>query len=234
MNVSSGYIFSRARFRSHTVSINQHNTNSPSSSTNNNNNRPAPFAAAVLLTLLSPLFIHNLRKTTTMTSLPDQMLDASAAACLVRIHSQPLTSDECNGASDALFDVYSKIDEPSVRFSNNIQRETFKPTMTNLAIPLSSTIDAGVLSELQCYIRAHCVEYFEATQADVSPGDPKNATKNQQQRGRRTPILIGRVGIRCVFCKHRSYNQRASQSTSFPSNLDKIYSGACYFTWRSR
>ena len=40
----------------------------------------------------------------------------------------------------------------------------------------------------------------------------------------RTPIVAGRVGIRCVYCKQLPFNERASQSTAFPSNLDKIYS----------
>lgn len=173
-----------------------------------------------------------------MRSFPDDILDEAAAACLVRMNSQRLNSDDCHQASEALFNILSEMTADV--FNEKIEGfdgiEAFKPTMANLAIPLASPSDSDTLSPLQCYIRAHCVEYFEATLSDVSPSrlsaDFKSTSKNKQQRGRRSPIVLGRIGIRCVYCKHCPYNLRASQSTSFPSNLDKIYSAVVM--WQCR
>ncbi|KAL3798831.1 hypothetical protein HJC23_004619 [Cyclotella cryptica] len=173
-----------------------------------------------------------------MRSFPDDTLDEAAAACLVRMNSQALSIDECQQASEALFAILSETttDDFNKKIEVFAAMQTFKPTMANLAIPLASESDSDTLSPLQCYIRAHCVEYFEATLSDVSPSissaDFKNSSRNQQQRGRRSPIVIGRIGIRCVYCKHCPYNLRASQSTSFPSNLDKIYSAVVM--WQCR
>lgn len=116
-----------------------------------------------------------------------------------------------------LFHIYSEMSgeslPPKDSATNEIQLS--KPTTESLAMPLASPKDADFLSPLQIYIRQHCVEYFEATELE---------DESKQQRGRRSPIVFGRVGIRCVFCKHSPDNERASQSTAFPSNLEKIYS----------
>jgi hypothetical protein len=152
---------------------------------------------------------HNRRMSSFTTNLNEQ----AAAACLVRMNSQQLNHDECDGASDVLFHIYSEMSGESLRPTNEIK--LFKPTTESLAMPLASPKDADFLSPLQIYIRQHCVEYFEATELE---------DESKQQRGRRSPIVFGRVGIRCVFCKHSPDNERASQSTAFPSNLEKIYS----------
>jgi hypothetical protein len=49
--------------------------------------------------------------------------------------------------------------------------------------------DREWLSELNCYIREHCVEVFSATKEDVA-ASPKS--------GR---IIYQQVGLRCVYCK---------------------------------
>ena len=81
-------------------------------------------------------------------------------------------------------------------------------------IPLATSTDTSNLSPLLCYIRTNCLEYFTATLTDE--GSP--------QRGRRSRIFEGRVGIRCVFCKHLPMEERGNQSIAFPNGLDKIYS----------
>ena len=92
------------------------------------------------------------------------------------------------------------------------------PTKTltpSTGIPLSTSTDPQNLPNLQCYIRSTCVEYFAYNPA-TDGGSP--------QRGRRSKIEEGRVGIRCVFCKDLSYENRWNQSVAFPNGLDKIYS----------
>ena len=194
---------------------------------------PAPTSSTSLLVI--PVATVSAEK---MRSFPDDIVDEAAAASLVWMNSQQLSSDDCHQASEALFNILSEMtaDDFSKKIEGFDGIEVFKPTMANLAIPLASPSDSDILSPLQCYIRAHCVEYFEATLSDVSPSrlsaDFKNSSKSQQQRGRRSPIVLGRIGIRCVYCKHCPYNLRASQSTSFPSNLDKIYSAVVM--WQCR
>ena len=162
-----------------------------------------------------------------MASFPSNVLEAAAVESLLRMNAEQLNRDECDGASDVLFGIYSA--GINVKESNKIANRSgmdFYRPKGNLSIPLSTPDDADYLSPLQCYIRKHCVEYFEATDADNS----NSSSKHKQQRGRRTPIVIGRVGIRCVFCKDCPFSQRASQSTAFPSNLEKIYSSVVVST----
>ncbi len=83
-----------------------------------------------------------------------------------------------------------------------------------LPMSLFSPSDADFLSPLQCYIRKNCIEFF-AAEANES---------GYIAKGRQTPITSGRVGIRCIYCKHAT--KRATQSTSFPKQIDKIYSAA--------
>ena len=121
--------------------------------------------------------------------------EAAAAMCLLSMKSA-LTSPET-------------IPSPDNHNSNtNVHRPQNR---TQLPMPLSTPNDAQFLSPLQCYIRQHCVEFF--------------AVENGQDyvaKGRQTQITSGRVGIRCVFCKWET--KRASQSTSFPAKIDKLYS----------
>jgi hypothetical protein len=87
------------------------------------------------------------------------------------------------------------------------------PHNTNQLLPMSlfTPRDSDFLSPLQCYIRKN-IEFF-AADANGS---------GYVAKGRQTPITSGRVGIRCLYCKHAT--KRATQSTSFPKQIDKIYS----------
>ena len=155
-----------------------------------------------------------------MASFPSNVLEAAAVESLLRMNAEQLNRDERDGASDLLFAIYSA--EMNIKESPKTayRSKTDSEAKGDLSIPLSSPEDVDYLSPLQCYIRKHCVEYFEATDTD----SPNSSSKHKQQRGRRSPIVIGRVGIRCVFCKNCPLSERASQSTAFPSNLEKIYS----------
>lgn len=80
-----------------------------------------------------------------------------------------------------------------------------------LPTPLTTSQDTAHLSPLSCFIRSTCLEYFAAPFSKVTPG-------------RKAAIVEGRIGVRCVFCKHIPKIQRASQSESFPSRVEKVYS----------
>ena len=78
-------------------------------------------------------------------------------------------------------------------------------------MPLSTSDDLYWLSEYLCFVRAKCLEVFEATEADVT------------SRKKSKKIKKGQVGIRCRFCAHQSYKIRAGRSSSFPSSKSRIY-----------
>lgn len=83
-----------------------------------------------------------------------------------------------------------------------------------LPMSLFTPSDSDFLSPLQCYIRKNCIEFFAADDNE----------SGYVAKGRQTPITSGRIGIRCRYCKHAT--KRATQSTSFPKQIDKIYSAA--------
>mmetsp|Transcript_50806 Transcript_50806/g.152949 ORF Transcript_50806/g.152949 Transcript_50806/m.152949 type:complete len:646 (-) Transcript_50806:26-1963(-) len=88
--------------------------------------------------------------------------------------------------------------------------------------------DAHWLSDLQCYVRSSCCEFFVAGESDVktSPSTSRrsnNSSSNGAGGGRRGRVSVGRVGIRCMFCRDLPSSARAAQSTSFPSQISGIY-----------
>ena len=79
------------------------------------------------------------------------------------------------------------------------------------AMPLSTSDDSYWLSEYQCFIRAQCLEVFEAAEDDIT------------SRKKVKKIREGQVGIRCRFCAHQPKRRRVGRSSSFPSSKSRIY-----------
>jgi hypothetical protein len=71
--------------------------------------------------------------------------------------------------------------------------------------------DSEWLSELNCYIRRHCVEAFSATEEDAS---------RSSKRGR---VAVNQVGIRCRFCAATDCTEKGIAAVSFPSSIAGIY-----------
>ena len=59
-------------------------------------------------------------------------------------------------------------------------------------VPLGLESDKDWLTPLHCFIRRYCVEVFTATEIDVAT----------PSKGKRKPITVGQVGIRCPHCHH--------------------------------
>ena len=81
---------------------------------------------------------------------------------------------------------------------------------------LALTEDKDWLTPLHCFIRKHCVEVFTATELDVAT----------PQKGKRKPISVDQVGIRCPHCHEGCVDQdpnRDRGSVYFPSNLSSVY-----------
>lgn len=64
-------------------------------------------------------------------------------------------------------------------------------------VPLGVDDDKYWLSELQVYLRSNFAEAFGATEDDIAA----------PMHGRNKPIALGQVGIRCVHCKRKCWNQ---------------------------
>ncbi|KAL7532074.1 hypothetical protein ACHAXR_004420 [Thalassiosira sp. AJA248-18] len=81
-----------------------------------------------------------------------------------------------------------------------------------LILLLAMPQDRHCLSETLCIIRNN-VEVFTATQEDINAPAP----------GRKRPIQIGQVGLRCVYCRMCQQRDRVKRATCFPSSMKRIY-----------
>jgi hypothetical protein len=82
-------------------------------------------------------------------------------------------------------------------------------------LPLAMSSDKEWLTPLHCFVRKHCVEVFCASSQDVST----------PSKGKRKPIQIGQVGIRCPHCQTSSAGavMRERGSVYYPTTISSIY-----------
>ncbi len=89
---------------------------------------------------------------------------------------------------------------------NHVGQNIFSAHPTRLSIPT----DQQFLHPVHNFLRNQCIEVF------VSDGQ-----NNSKKRGRGSKSNV--VGLRCVYCKHVSRQERANQAVSFPSKTAYIY-----------
>jgi hypothetical protein len=80
------------------------------------------------------------------------------------------------------------------------------------AVLLAMQTDAAVLSPIHVFIRQQ-IEVFEATQDDIEQPAP----------GRKTPILLNQVGLRCIHCRDLSPRDRVKRAVCYPSSVGRVY-----------
>ena len=81
-------------------------------------------------------------------------------------------------------------------------------------LPLAMACDKDWLTPLHCFVRRHCVQVFTATQTDVAT----------PSKGKRKPIHVGQVGIRCPHCHHdEEAKARERGSVYYPTTIASIY-----------
>lgn len=69
------------------------------------------------------------------------------------------------------------------------------------------------LSETLCIVREN-VEVFSATEADVKAPAP----------GRKRPVIVGQVGLRCIHCRAATHqSEKVKRAVCFPSSVKRIY-----------
>ncbi|KAL9179766.1 hypothetical protein ACHAXT_007736 [Thalassiosira profunda] len=81
-----------------------------------------------------------------------------------------------------------------------------------LLLLLALPHDRHCLSETLCIVRNN-IEVFTATLEDVNAPAP----------GRKRPIQLGQVGLRCVYCRMAPPKSRIKRATCFPSSVKRIY-----------
>jgi hypothetical protein len=134
-----------------------------------------------------------------------------------------LGMDSSRGGSSMEFDrsrhMSLGMDSSSSNYSSYGERtmSTGPINMFIQSIALSMPSDKDWLTPLHCFVRAHCVEVFTATESDVQ----------FPSKGKRKPIQIGQVGIRCPHCSTGSAptSQKARErgSVYFPTSISSIY-----------
>ena len=170
--------------------------------------------------------------------------DRMGASFLVQLKSRNMTSDLLEEASHYLAKMLKKQDlDPGLLIPGSISTQVInschfisrKNDTLNMGgiyrgLPLALPEDSRWLSDLQCFVRAYCCEFFTA-----ADGDTKNNSKACSKRynryrspasdGQRCPprAKSGQVGIRCVFCRSLPPCAKAAQSVSFPSRTGGIY-----------
>ena len=79
---------------------------------------------------------------------------------------------------------------------------------------LAMETDKEWLTPLHCFVRRHCVEVFTASEAEVAA----------PSKGKRKPIQVGQVGIRCPHC-HSADSSKARErgSVYYPTTISSIY-----------
>ncbi|KAG7363355.1 hypothetical protein IV203_026715 [Nitzschia inconspicua] len=87
-------------------------------------------------------------------------------------------------------------------------------SMMEKPLPLAMASDKEWLTPLHCFVRKHCVEIFTASDDDVAT----------PSKGKRKPIMVGQVGIRCPHCHSQdAARSRERGSVYYPTSIASIY-----------
>jgi hypothetical protein len=99
----------------------------------------------------------------------------------------------------------SSVGKPSIRHAptSNSGHERVK---------LAEHSDPEYLNPLHCFVRQH-VEVFTADKDDISAPAP----------GRKTRVVIGQVGIRCIHCAKLPSKERVKRAICYPPSVSGIY-----------
>jgi hypothetical protein len=103
--------------------------------------------------------------------------------------------------------------------ANNIASSTTPTCPLSSSAPVASTCrllttpeDVEYLNPLHCFVRRH-IEVFVAEADDISAPSP----------GRKTRVVLGQVGIRCIHCARLPPKDRVKRSVCYPANVSGIY-----------
>ena len=143
---------------------------------------------------------------------PDQ---ASTVSWLVRrdldnANASTVDADEV----DATFNAAKTRALDAVGVSKQKELPSSMSSQQPSSILLSTSADATWLSPSLCLLRSQ-IEYFGAS--------PSDFTAKNRSGGNKAAVVIGQVGIRCIWCNHRPRGDRAKGSELYPSNIGLIH-----------
>ena len=169
----------------------------------------SPFAS--LSTLLTPDMKNSHHHSSSTLSISPSSISASDLA-FRRANIRPPMNAPMASRSDNATNAPRTDIEPSTSKS----KQLFKP------IPLAMPADKYSITPLHCFVRQHCVELFTASETDVF---------HRSSKGKRRPIQVGRVGIRCSHCAKATRNNITSSNNAglnkgsvyFPTTIASIY-----------
>ena len=115
-----------------------------------------------------------------------------------------------SGDNKARFGQESK--RPRIEASARPHAKESSLTESQRPLLLSTVKDASVLSPLHIFVRQQ-IEVFQATEEDLKQPAP----------GRRIPIQLNQVGLRCIHCKHQKARERKKRAVCYPSSVGRVY-----------
>ena len=134
------------------------------------------------------------------------------------------TSTHPNGIQESSFEhtfarkvSTSEIDENESVPSAKRRRMSIDSTpATTAALPsvrlLAMPEDSSILNSLHTFCRMQ-IEVFTATPVDMAQPAP----------GRKTPIKLHQVGLRCIHCRHMVARDRVKRAVCYPRSVNRIY-----------
>lgn len=143
---------------------------------------------------------------------------------LPRVHGLDLFSQQSLSRGNFGLDTNSPIDFGTAVANLPAFNPPSKQSDPNASdyFPLSMNDDEEWLTPLHCFVRKYCVEVFVATQEDVAA----------PCMGKRNPVTVDQVGIRCPYCSpermvgmvNESDIARARENgVVYPSLISRIY-----------
>jgi hypothetical protein len=96
--------------------------------------------------------------------------------------------------------------------SSTISTSASPPSEGRIPLKLASLEDNEYLNDLHCFVRKH-LEVFTADEGDIAAPAP----------GRKTRVLHGQVGVRCVHCAKLPMKERVKRAVCYPPSVGGIY-----------
>jgi len=111
--------------------------------------------------------------------------------------------------------AYASSGSPTQPNRHGIQSDQPNQSVNQGPVELYMSCDEESLSDYQCLIRRQ-IELFTATSEEVG----------MTSRGRKKPLVLGRVGIRCKHCSSLPVSRRGCAAVYYPAKLQSVYQAA--------
>jgi len=119
---------------------------------------------------------------------------------------------EANGSGGAI--ALGPKDTPRAIRPRVVATQSIFPETNTNSILLSHPDDSDLLSPYLCIIRKQ-IEVFVSTPEDIEA--------KLSVGGNKIPPVVGQIGLRCIYCKHIPFRDRAKSSESYPNLLKNIH-----------